>query len=1137
MPLKMDPLLYPKLINSISAVPGEKECIPKGNFSPFEPKEGLVIQGYRLVYEIGRGGMGTVWKCTQIATGLSFAIKMVLDKKEEPPDLVRFMTESVTMASIHHPNVVRVHEFGNEQGCPFLVMEFMPGGSLGEKIRSDQRLDQMKAAKLLGDICKGVQAAHDLGIVHRDLKSDNILFDDNQNPKVIDFGLAKQPEGLSKTVSHAVLGTPLYMSPEQAEGKSRFVGPSADIYALGVILYECLTGTLPFQGENPLQILRMISQSNPESPRRRVPLLHRDIERICLKCLGKDPAERYLSCRDLAEDLERFIKGQPLRAHYTSSFSRLWYWAKRNKPLAATIGSAVLFLFVAAFGFAGLSIWALSERNNSRISENNAVQSEERAVRQQNVAESHLYISNIQRALTEWTNGRPQTARERLEQSPFERRGWEHNYVHTMVESNQVVLAGHTAEVQGVAYSPDGKWIASASDDRTIKIWDAHQGILVKTFDDHHDFVRGVCFSKDGSILATASANGLIKIRRPNSWETIQTINVDLEEVDGLYFGKCFAISPDGKTVSMATLKKGFAVFWDTETGKIKKKLKHDLAFSNQITFSNKGNLFLSAMHSNMVSLWNINDGNLVRNFKKESNDAEKAVCFSEDGEKIASGGDDKKVRIWNAKSGKLIHVLTGHKDTVTAVAFSPNGKWIASGSDDHTIRIWDVDSGNFVRLLKGHGHVIRGICFSPDGGKLVSGSWDGTVRVWNYLSDQSNKTVQLDSKRTRDVSFSPDGKYIVAAKDDGSILVLSDKKEYLTKPIGKSKRVHFFGVCFSPNGEQVLGAGSDSSIYIWDFPGRKLSRVLEGHQSNVQSLCYTPDGQKVVSGSDDHLVKIWDAKDLRLLKTLDNHKLNVLSVSVSPNGKWIASASADKTIKIWDAEDFTLKWDLLASSGSVRCVAFSPDSKRLVSGDADKNIRIWDVDSGNPIWTLRGHIDGITRVSFSPDGKRILSCSFDNSLKLWDAETGSEILTLAEHTSSVRSAKFSPDGKTIASVGDDGLLIIWNGSDKGERMVFNEQEGHLRRVGFTPDESYIINYDENKIINKWEIKNGNQVDIVEDDNFNKLEMEIHCLSRDGRWMVEKELRDLFLVDNEARNARKARDKQRLINWQSKVGN
>ncbi len=1100
---------------------------------------GLNIQGYRLEEEIRSGGMGTVWKATQSSSNRVVAIKMILGGfSAKSTDHMRFMAESVAMASVKHSNVLEVLEFGNANGRPFLAMEYLPGGSLADRIQEQNRLDQKTASHLLIKICNGVQAAHDLGIVHRDLKPENILFDNEGEPKVIDFGLAKQLEVSVNTVSHVVLGTPCYMAPEQAEGKSRFVGPEADVYALGVILYECLTGTLPFKGDNHLHILRMVSETTPESPRVHVPSLPRDIDRICLKCLAKDPNERYRSCRELAEDLQRFNEGKPVLARRSKPWGRIWFWARKNRVLAATAASALFLLLISSVGFAGLSIWALTERNNARTKESQATQSEAHAVSQQNMAESQVYIGNVQRALSEWKYGRPQTARDRLEACPFEKRDWEHDFVNTTVRANQVVLEGHTAEVQSIAYSPDGKWIASGSDDQAIKIWDAAQGTLVKTLVGNSGFVRSVSFSGDGSTLAGATTDGMINIYDVRTWNLKRQVEGPSDHVGPFFFRKSIALDPLGKIVAVGMMQSGVILFSNTETGKQTNMLQYKTDHINQIAYSTDGKRLIAGMDKNTVVIWDIQTNKILHDLIIGGRDATKCVCFSMDGKNFAAGGDDTMVRIWDTATGKLTHVLNGHSDTVTSVAISPDGKWLASGSDDHTIRIWNVETGDLARVLKGHGDVLRGVVFSPDGGKLASASWDKTVRIWDYLMDQGNRTLNIGAKKSRDVSLSRDGKLIAAAMDDGFVKIWSGKKNHILTKTNKAKsNNHICGTDFNPNGNRIVAGGADALLYIWDTNTQQLIHTLTGHQATVQACYHTPDGKRIISGSDDKTIKIWDAETGIELKSLDLHKGPVLGLNVSADGKWFASASADKTVKIWDAGDYSLKWDLGQNhTHTVRCVAFSNDGKRVVTGDTNKTIRIWDMNNGKLLRTLKGHIDGITRVDFSPDGKRIISSSFDNSLKLWDALTGAEILTLAQHTASVRSAKYSHDGKIIASVGDDGKLVLWDGSHRGELQAFKGHDGNILQAGFCADEKYLISKDDRGVVKIWDRTNGNEV--LEKDRYHLKDPGTPpaVQSRDGRWKVEARGQDLLLVDVGAREARLALDKNRLTKWGKGIG-
>ena len=424
------------------------------------------IPGYELLAMLGEGGMGVVWQARQVKLNRVVALKMVLgEHRVGAKGLIRFLAEAEAVAAVKHPNVVQVHEFGEAGGRPFLTMEYLPGGSLADRLKGRRRLDPVSAAELVATLAGAVQAAHDLGIVHRDLKPANVLFDEAGQPRVTDFGLAKRAGGGDLTATQAVMGTPAYMAPEQARGDTKFVGPQADVYSLGVILYECLTGTRPFDDASQITLMRRVAEEEPESPGRRVPGLPRDVELICLKCLAKDPAERYSTAAALAADLRRFAAGEPVSVRAAGLVERTARWARRKPTLAAAYTLGLLAVLLGGLGGAALWQWRVAER--ARDAEQKA---RAEAERQREKFERSEYGRTMEVAHQEWRENKVNATLALLDSTRPDLRGWEWRYVHRLCHSDLLTLKGHTDNVTSASFSADGSRLVTGSDDNTARV-------------------------------------------------------------------------------------------------------------------------------------------------------------------------------------------------------------------------------------------------------------------------------------------------------------------------------------------------------------------------------------------------------------------------------------------------------------------------------------------------------------------------------------------------------------------------------------------------------------------------------------------------------------------------------------------
>ncbi|MEH1894217.1 MAG: AAA-like domain-containing protein [Nostoc sp.] len=579
-------------------------------------------------------------------------------------------------------------------------------------------------------------------------------------------------------------------------------------------------------------------------------------------------------------------------------------------------------------------------------------------------------------------------------------------------------LEGHSDKVYSVVFSPDGKTLASASWDKTIKLWNRETGKEITTLRGHSDKVYSVVFSPDGKTLASASRDKTMKLWNLDTGKEITTLRGHSDKVFSVVF------SPDGKTLASASDDKTIKL-WNLDTHKEITTLRGHSDWVNSVVFSPDGKTLASASYDKTIKLWNLETGKEITTLRGHSSSVN-SVVFSPDGKTLASASDDKTIKLWNRDTGKEITTLRGHSDKVFSVVFSPDGKTLASASSDYTIKLWNRDTGKEITTLRGHSSSVNSVVFSPDGKTLASASSDKTIKLWNRDTGKEITTLRGHSDWVSTVVFSPDGKTLASASLDNTIKLWNrETGKEITTLRGHSSSVN--SVVFSPDGKTLASASWDKTIKLWNRDTGKAITTLRGHSNEVSSAVFSPDGKTLASASWDKTIKLWNLDTGKEITTLRGHSNKVFSAVFSPDGKTLASASWDNTIKLWNLNTGKAITTLRGHSSSVNSVEFSPDGKTLASASDDNTIKLWNLNTGKAITTLRGHSSLVNSVEFSPDGKTLVSASDDNTIKLWNLDTGKEITTLIGHSNPVYSVEFSPDGKTLASASGDNTIKLWN--------------------------------------------------------------------------------------------------------------
>jgi len=998
------------------------------------PGLGRRFGDYELLEEVARGGMGVVFKARQISLDRIVALKLLLGGALASPEFVkRFRLEAEAAGGLQHPNIVAIHEVGFHEGQHFIVMDYVEGPNLGTVV-AGQPLPPHRAAGYLKSVAEAIEYAHSKGILHRDLKPSNILLDANDQPRVTDFGLAKKLESNADlTVTGQVLGSPNYMPPEQAAGQRTNLTRAADVYSLGAILYHLLTGRPPFQAATLPTTLEQVRTADPVTPRRLNASLPRDLETICLRCLEKEPARRYPTAQALADELSRFLKGEPIQARPIGAVGKTWRWCRRKPALAAVGTVAALLLLTLAIG--------------------GPIVAEQQRIAAENYRRS-LYASDMNVAYQAWQRADLQQAVDALDRQRNDWREFTWRYLNRLCQPYREPSLKAPEPVLSLATTKDGRFLAASGTRDFVTVWDlkAQTRLPLKKFRARDLFVFPLCFSPDGHLLVTGgmnkdrSTNGL-QVWDTTTWQRVTCFtNLPAKQCD---------FSPDGKLLAAPVHIRTRDEVVLLEVGGTWKELRRLTNHTGTVwtaRFSRDGKRLVTGSADRTARVWDTNNWNTISIFT--NTDDVMAAIFSPDGDKVATAGG-RTVRLWDVNSGDLRDAYT-NKGNVVGLDFSPDGQLIASCGNDGLVKLWDWQSKKPPRELRGHARMVSKVRFVAGGTKLASASRDRMIRLWDLQQRPPNDvlagpTVRSLGKIRPPISFFPDGSMVATASSNAMQILLWDtlRGDYETSL--NAARVdgtfRYSYLAFSPRAE-ILAAGrvysgpqpvADRSpiIQFWDIRRRIITNSFPGQAP----MCFSRDGRWFAcQGLLDGTIQFLDMRNGRIWTSQGGFKTSPdrNKFAFSPDGRLLASTGIETVL--WETETGNRVATIVHATRDheepIASVAFTPDSRWLIGGGTSGEIQIWDVVTGERNGRFHAHLATIRCLTISPDGKTLATGSGAGLIKLWRLEppderfntswASRELLTLAEHQAAIVSLQFSPKGDILGSSDAAGVVRLW---------------------------------------------------------------------------------------------------------------
>lgn len=1044
---------------------------------------GTTIGRYKLLQKVGEGGMGVVYMAEQTEpivrkTALKI-IKLGMDTKQV---VARFDAERQALAMMDHPNIAKVLDAGaTDTGRPYFVMELVRGVPITEycdkaKLSTRQRLE------LFIPLCQAIQSAHQKGIIHRDIKPSNVmvtLHDGNPMPKVIDFGIAKATnqkltEKTLFTNYSQMIGTPAYMSPEQAEMSGSDVDTRTDVYSLGVLLYELLTGTTPFPSKELLslgygEMQKLIAEKEPPKPSTRMStmqyedqtamatnrsmevsalstLFQGDLDWIVMKALEKDRAHRYESVSGLVADVKRHLNDEPVSAAAPTFRYQLQKFYRRNKAYMLAVGVVGGLLILTATVTTLLAIHASNLRDvatraqaDAELERNHAIQEQEKAQALADEREKSLYFERIARAQSELVANHPADALDLLKECPMALRNWEWHHLYRRCVSSPPDPLVFPSPVISISCNTSGSRIAALCEDGKIRI----RGIVTEggpelvapnwSPDQISPIfgwwpVQWIALHPSGNQLAVIKGGNEVSLIDSNSGDEIRSFSGHSDRINSI------AISPSGAQLATSSLDKTVRL-WNCNDGAQQFEIFHG-NWTTGLVFTPDGKRLITGSFSlnRTVRIWDTATG-LELNTFEDDHESILNIAVNLDGTKIATGGANHTVFVRDLEGGEPIRMQGNYKG-VMRVAFNSDSSRLISGGEDRTIRLWETSTGREILNLHQTPRDVMNLTFLPDGSKIVGGSHGNVLTLldgsqWTKQEETTHITLSGHQNPVLPIAYHPSRPLIASGSRDGSLRLWDlEANEQDSFPIGG----YIFDVSFNPQGTHILSTGftddNMTRVDIRNVLSPTKRRAITTVDRAIRGARFSPDGQYVVWGGVSN-VQVWDWGSGTLVGSLNDSSRQLWKLAFSPNGRHLVTAHTDGMVRLWDGSRLTKPQEsrLVYANGSTFLrPSFSHDSRFLAVGDFEGKVTLLSVVDGTTKFSIESaHGEFITCTAFSSDGRFLATGAADRTVRLWDAATGGAVKTFLGHNDLINCLAFSADNSQLASSSDDKTVKIWD--------------------------------------------------------------------------------------------------------------